>query len=161
VLNERSNAEKPPEPKPERVSNVAVDRVRRCRRKRSGSRLVSVAVLRVAIATPGKSRGRAVEADVPAKRTRAADGGGGNSGGADGDGDAGGVDDGDGDGVGDAGASSLRGGRETFDDRRPPVSACRTRCRCSRSLEKESCPLLFFLFSASTSRLGTDVHTSQ
>jgi hypothetical protein len=95
VLNERSNAEKPPEPKPERVSNVAVDRVRRCRRKRSGSRLVSVAVLRVAIATPGKSRGRAVEADVPAKRTRAADGGGGNSGGADGVGDAGGVGDGD------------------------------------------------------------------
>jgi hypothetical protein len=159
VLNERSNAEKPPEPKPERVSNVAVDRVRRCRRKRSGSRLVSVAVLLVAIATPGKSRGRAVEADVPAKRTRAADGGGGNSGGADGDGDAGGVVDGVVDG--DAGASSLGGGRETFDDRRPPVSACRTRCRCSRSLEKESCPLLFFLFSASTSRLGTDVHTSQ
>jgi hypothetical protein len=159
VLNERSNAEKPPEPKPERVSNVAVDRVRRCRRKRSGSRLVSVAVLRVAIATPGKSRGRAVEADVPAKKTRAADGGRGNSGGADGVGDAGGVDDGVVDA--DAGASSLGGGRETFDDRRPPVSACRTRCRCSRSLEKESCPLLFFLFSASTSRLGTDVHTSQ
>jgi hypothetical protein len=159
VLNERSNAEKPPEPKPERVSNVAVDRVRRCRRKRSGSRLVSVAVLRVAIATPGKSRGRAVEADVPAKKTRAADGGGGSSGGADGVGDAGGVDDGVVDA--DAGASSLGGGRETFDDRRPPVSACRTRCRCSRSLEKESCPLLFCLFSASTSRLGTDVHTSQ
>jgi hypothetical protein len=155
VLNERSNAEKPPEPKPERVSNVAVDRVRRCRRKRSGSRLVSVAVLRVAIATPGKSRGRAVEADVPAKRTRAADGGGGNSGGADGVGDAGGVDDGVVDA--DAGASSLGGGRETFDDRRPV--SCRTRCRCSCSLEKESC--FFFLFSASTSRLGTDVHTSQ
>jgi hypothetical protein len=156
VLNE----EKPPEtpPKNERVSNVAVDRVRRCRRK-PGSRLVSVAVLRVGIATPRGSRGRAVEADVPAKRTRAADGGGGNSGGADGDGDAGGVVDGVVDG--DAGASSLGGGRETFDDRRPPVSACRTRCRCSRSLEKESCPLLFFLFSASTSRLGTDVHTSQ
>ena len=102
-----------------------------------------------------------MEADVPAKKTRAADGGGGNSAGADGDGDAGGVVDGvvDGDGDGDAGASSLRGGRETFDERRPPSVSRRTRCRRSRSLGKES--RFLFLFSASTSRLGTDVHTSQ